>query len=228
MGEMRLLLIDDNSAVAQTLGLALSQYYDLSVATNGEDGLTLAREIRPDIILLDLNLPGISGLQVCNELRTIGVTAPILILTADNKLSTKLNLFSAGADDFMVKPFSLGELKARLNVVKQRLDRNRVYFNGLRTGSLVLDESTRSVIREGGQAISLRKKEYSILEHMIKNAGQTVSRRHLAISAWGESREPWSNTVDVHIKNLRDKIDKPYERPLITTVHGSGYRLETD
>jgi DNA-binding response OmpR family regulator len=226
MSELRLLLIEDNSAVSQTLSLALSQNYELIAASNGEDGLDIAREMRPDIVMLDLNLPGISGLEVCDELRKIGVTAPILVLTADNRLSTKLNLFASGADDFMVKPFSLGELKARLNVVKKRIDRQKLEASTLRTASLILDHSTRTVIRDGGQSIRLRHKEYDLLEELVKNVGQTLSRKRLAASAWGISYEPWSNIIDVHIKHLRDKIDKPYSRPLITTIHGSGYRLE--
>ena len=226
MGEMSVLLIEDNSAVSETLALALSKNYNFFSASTGQLGLSIASEISPDIIILDLNLPDISGLTVCERLRKIGVRTPILVLSGDNSLATKLELFAAGADDYLVKPFSLGELRARLKVIDKRIVSYRSALSNYKTASLVLDRDSRTVAREGGPAIALRRKEFAVLEYLIKNVGKIVSRDHLAADVWNKPAESWSNTVDVHIKHLRDKIDKPYDRPLITTVHGHGYRLE--
>lgn len=227
MGDMTILLIEDNSAVSETLALALSKNYHFLVTSTGQLGLQIIAKQKPEIIIMDLKLPDMSGLAVCQVIRKIGVKTPVLVLSADNQLSTKLELFAAGADDYLVKPFSLGELKARLNVIHNRVLSYRLALSNLNTPSLTLDKGNRTVSREGGQAIELRRKEYAILEYLVRNAGETVSRAHLANYAWASSSEPWSNTVDVHIKHLRDKIDKPYAKPLITTIHGFGYRLES-
>ena len=228
MGEMSVLLIEDNGAVIKALGLYLvSQNYLLTTAYDGQSGIDLALDKKPEIIILDLSLPDMSGLQVCHELRKIGVKAPILVLSSDDRLATKLDLFAAGADDYLLKPFSLSELKARLNAFSRRINNYRAVLVGLKTPSLILDEANQCVIREGGEAIELRRKEYDILEYLIKNVGKTVSRHHLASYAW-KTNEPWSNAVNVHISILRDKIDKPYNQPLITTIHGHGYRLEAN
>jgi DNA-binding response OmpR family regulator len=228
MGEIGVLLIEDNSAISGALGLALSQNYSFEIASSGKAGLEIIQKRKIEIIIIDLDLPDISGLQVCKRIRKIGVQAPILILSNDKRLSTKLELFDAGADDYLVKPFRLGELKARLNAIRTR---QQIYKLALlansKTPSLILNKTNQSVIRDGGQSISLRTKEYAILEYLVKNAGETVSRSLLASYAWEDQGEPWSNSVDVHIKHLRDKIDKPYKERLITTIHGYGYRLET-
>jgi two-component system OmpR family response regulator len=222
------ILIEDNRAVLETLSASLKNTYTLFSAQNGKQGLELIKTERPDLIILDLNLPDMSGLRICRETRRIGVKAPILILSGDSRLSTKLTLFNAGADDYLVKPFSLGELEARLSAMHRRLDQYKQMIANPRTSSLVLDRSSRSVIREGGQPITLRYKEYAILEFMIRNAGQTISRQRIIEAVWKDKRKPWSNAVDVHINSLRDKIDKPFDNQLIVSIHGVGYRLEAD
>ena len=222
------ILIEDNRAVLETLSASLKNNYTLFLAQNGIDGLELIKSERPDLIILDLNLPDISGLRICREARKVGVKAPILILSGDGRLSTKLSLFNAGADDYLVKPFSLGELEARLKAMYRRLDQYKQMVSNPRTSSLALDRSTRSVIREGGRAIALRHKEYAILEYLVKNAGQTITRERIVASVWQDKKKPWSNAIDVHVNSLREKIDKPFDRQLITTIHGVGYRLETD
>jgi two-component system copper resistance phosphate regulon response regulator CusR len=226
MGEMTILLIEDNSAVTETLSLALSGKYRLHLASSGELALELIGREIPDILILDASMPDISGIEFLRKVRKIGVKAPILILSGENNLRLKLELYEAGADDYLLKPFSLGELKARLAVYERHIIAFRLATSTLSTPSLVLDKSNCCVVREGGVSIDLRRKEFAILEYLIINAGQTVSRANLAAHAWNNMGEPWSNSVAVHIKHLRDKIDKPYAKNLITTIHGYGYRLE--
>lgn len=228
MGEMKVMLIESNSVVTETLNLALSQNYLVQSTNSPEKAKKLIESSKPDIIILDINLPDKTGYELCSELRTIGVTAPILVLGGDNKLETKIKVFEAGADDYLIKPFSLGELKVRLNAISRRLESYNLLLSSLGSPKLILDTSSHSVIRDGSQSIVLRRKEFAILEYLLENAGEIVSRQHLTLHAWDQGRDPWSNSLDVHIKNLRDKIDKPFKRKLITTVHGLGYRLEAD
>lgn len=228
MVEPKALLIEDNRAVSETISAAINTDYDLLSTGFGKEGLSLIKSERPEIIILDLNLPDISGLKICREARRIGVKAPILVLSGDGSLSTKLELFSAGADDYMVKPFSLGELEARLKAMSRRLNVYKQMMANPRTPSLVLDRATESVIRDGGHPIALRHKEYSILDYLIKNAGQTISRDRLVVHIWRNDKTPWSNSVNVHVKTLRDKVDKPFDKQLIRTIHGVGYRLENE
>jgi two-component system OmpR family response regulator len=226
MGEMKLVLIEADSTVSQTLASALSLTYDLFTASNGELGFKYIIESLPDIILIDNNLPDISGLQLISKIRQIGVKAPILVLGNDHSLKTKLDFFNASADDYVVKPFSLGELKARLAVNSRRVTSYKAAESNLKTPNLLLDRINRTVARDGGRTISLRPKEYAILECLVINVGHTVSPHTLALHAWKNLDQPWSNAITVHIKHLRDKIDKPYEIPLLSTIHGAGYRLE--
>lgn len=226
MGKLRVLLLERNSVISETLSVALSPNYSISTLQNSQKIYSAIRDKKPDIIILDLNATTRSGLEICSELRTIGVTAPILILGNRDSLETRIKLFEAGADDYITKPFSLGEFKARLRVIARRLETYNLLLSTLGSPKLILDSQSRSVIRDGSQSIKLRRKEFAILEYLLKNAGETVSRQHLATYAWKNTNDPWSNTVDVHIKNLRDKIDKPFKRKLITTIHGHGYRLE--
>ncbi|HEY1645542.1 MAG TPA: response regulator transcription factor [Candidatus Saccharimonadales bacterium] len=228
MIEPKAILIEDNRAVLETISTALLPSYNLSATSLGQEGLDLIKSTRPELIILDLNLPDISGLRVCREARRIGVKAPILVLSGDSSTSTKLALFSAGADDYMVKPFSLGELEARLKAMYRRLTAYKATLDDPRTPSLVLDRDTECVYRDGSPAIRLRHKEYAVLDFLIKRAGAVVSRAELASHVWESSAKPWSNSIDVHVKTLRDKVDRPFERKLIHSVHGVGYRLEDE
>ncbi len=225
VNKMKILLIEDNQAVSSTLNVALSKDYELTSTDRGEEGIFLQKEIDPEVILLDINLPDISGLRVCRKFREIGVKAPILIISSDNKVSTKLELFEAGADDYIVKPFSLGELTARIEVICKRMGYTNKTLGKLSTENISLDLDKKQVTRGDGIVISLRKKEAEILNYLILNVGKTVSRDLIASEVWGE-KGIWSNTIQVQIKSLRDKLDKPFKYPLITTIHGYGYRLE--
>jgi two-component system OmpR family response regulator len=223
----KLLVVDDDSSLAKALQLALHDSYDMDVALNGIQALFKTDNQHYGAIILDLNLPDMAGLVVCQELRSRGVSAPILVLSGEARVLTKINLLDAGANDYLTKPFSLGELKARLRVLLRSLPDHRPLPRKMRAGGLLLDRQMHTVTREG-VSISLRRKEFSLLECLMEHAGNVVTRAALVKHAWNGAEDPWTNTIDVHIKYLRDKLDRPFERPLIQTVHGLGYRLTAE
>ncbi|HVI60570.1 MAG TPA: response regulator transcription factor [Candidatus Saccharimonadales bacterium] len=222
---MKLLLIEDNREIGAALRQVLTADYSVTLTDSGLTGLKHARNKQFDLIILDLNLPDMAGLEVCQQLRADGFGGPVLILTGETKIMSKIKLLDAGADDYLTKPFSLGELKARLRVLLRRGQPPAADAEPLVVGDLVLDQRQRQV-RRGGQVIHLRRKEFALLECLMLHAGINVSRTLLGSYAWQGADKPWSNTIDVHIKHLRDKLDRPFEEDLITTVHGTGYRLE--
>lgn len=222
---MKLLLIEDDRGITTALAHALANTYELDVAYTGTGGLHKANIYHYDVILLDLNLPDMTGFAVCERLRRADHVTPILILTGECKVLSKVNLLDAGADDYLTKPFSLGELKARVRVLTRRSDSGRPRQRQLKTADLTLDSDTHHVTR-ADQLIKLRRKEFAILECLMQHAGSVVTRDTLTSHAWRENEDPWTNTIDVHIKYLRDKIDRPFDTPLIKTVHGFGYKLE--
>jgi DNA-binding response OmpR family regulator len=222
---MKLLLIDDSRDISLALSRALASLYDVVTARTGAEGLSKAMTSDYTCIVLDLGLPDMHGLEVCRKIRDYDRTTPIIILSGETKVLTKIALMDMGADDYLTKPFSLGELKVRLRALQRRAEiiasRNqKIEFIGL---SL---DSQRHMVERSGTPIKLRKKEFALLECLMHNAGQVVSRQALCNYAWHDGQEPWTNTVDVHIKYLRDKIDKPFDEALIRTVHGLGYKLE--
>lgn len=224
----QLLLIEDSPTISETLTQALSSSYDIDVAKDGEQGLAKVNQESYEAIILELGLPDRSGLAVCEELRNRGISAPILVISNDTNVLTKIKLLDAGADDYLTKPFSLGELKARLRVLQRRTSEQLEFRHtpsSLTIGELTLDRAGRQVKRKG-EIIDLRRKEFAILECLMLRAGTVVSRDTLTRYAWDGSEDNWTNTIDVHIKYLRDKVDRPFEIQLIKTVHGLGYRLD--
>lgn len=220
----KLLLIEDNRTIAAALVQALQTSYDIDVASSGKSGIYKSDREDYAAIILDLNLPDVSGLAVCQQLRERGLSAPILIVTAEYSVMSKISLLDAGANDYITKPFSLGELKARLRSLirghKPDASRNSI----LQTGPLQLNVITHVVTRDG-IPIALRRKEFAMLECLMTYHGSVVSRTALTRYAWNGSEENWTNTVDVHIKHLRDKIDRPFGSAFIKTIHGVGYQL---
>jgi two-component system OmpR family response regulator len=218
-----ILLVEDDRNIAGALAQALRSSYEVDIATSGQLAIYKNETGRYDIIILDLNLPDMSGITVCQELRDRGQTAPILILTAEANVMTKISLLDAGANDYLTKPVSLGELKARLRVLFRSQLPTHITSGKLTAGDVLLDRLTHSVSR-GGLPIKLRRKEFALLECLMEHAGSVVSRQTLSSHAW-QGDDLWTNTVDVHIKYLRDKIDRPFDQPIIQTVHGLGYKL---
>jgi two-component system OmpR family response regulator len=222
---INLLLIEDDREIATALCHVLAPLYNVTLIANGKSGLREALSGRFDMIILDLQLPDLNGLDVCHELREHDSTTPIMILTGQNRVIDKIQLLDAGADDYLTKPFSLGELKARLRVLQRRSHKPRAQASVLKVGDLILDRE-RHTVRRADQAINLRPKEFALLECLMLHTGTVVSRPILGHYAWQGNGKPWTNTIDVHIKHLRDKIDRPFRRPLIHTMHGLGYMIE--
>lgn len=189
----------------------------------GPDALYWARSTPYDLILLDLLLPGMNGLEVCRELRRGGCAVPILILTARGSVEDRVTGLDAGADDYLVKPFSLKELLARLRALGRRSDTG-ARQTVLQVGDLAMDTTTRRVSR-GERPIELTAKEYAVLECLLREPDRVFSRESVAEHVWNYDVYHQSNVVDVYVRNLRRKIDDDHERKLMQTVRGAGYRL---
>lgn len=219
---MRVLVVEDDSRIAGFLKQGLAESgYDVVVADNGEDGFLDARLNPYDLLVLDLMLPEMDGIEVARKLRAAGKTLPILMLTARDTEADKIQGLDVGADDYLTKPFSFGEFLARVRALLRResLTRSTV----MKIGDLELDTAGRRVYR-GGKEIELSGREYALLEFLVHRAGQIVTRDQLRDHVWGESGA-WSNVTDVYIGYLRQKIDAASEQPLIQTVRGIGYTL---
>lgn len=220
---MKLLVIDDNKKLAYEIKEFFRDIYLIDTAFSGEDGLYESSQHTYDLIIVDLGLPDISGKDVCKQLRKNNYTRPILILTGSLDLDGPVHLLDSGADDYVHKPCSLSELGARIRALLRR-GSSGLASSLLITGDLIVDVATRQVVRNG-EFIQLRRKEYCVLEYMLRNVGRVLTREMIISQVWGEEHEIDSNIIDVHINALRDKIDKPYDKKYIQTIHGIGYRL---
>ncbi len=220
---MRVLLIEDDRKAAKLLAKGFEEEgFIVDVAPTGEAGEEHAAVNEYDVIVLDWLLPGKDGLAVCQALRARELSTPILMLTARHSLADRVNGLTTGADDYLTKPFAFAELLARTRALlrRSRLARPPV----LRISDLTLDPGNRRVSR-GGVRIGLTSKEYTILEVLMQNAGETVSRTRLVERVWDEASEVLDNLVDVHVSHLRKKVDRGPGPQLIHTVRGFGYRL---
>jgi two-component system, OmpR family, response regulator len=220
----RILIIEDEAGITVALYTALIKSgYIVDTAKTGCSGLRKAGLKNHDIILLDLGLPDMSGLTVCKQLRLNGTMAPIIILTGEKTVRSKVSLFDAGAMDYVTKPFSLEELQARIRACLRPSNAQHGQAT-IHCGELTLDPANRSIERQD-MVVGLTRKEYAIIEYLMQNAGHPVTRSALLQYAWHGEEDAWTNTIDVHIKHLRDKLDRPFSQPLIKTVHGVGYKL---
>jgi len=218
----RILVIEDDDTIQKILkrGLAYEGYV-VDTAGDGETGLAIARERRPDLVILDLMLPGIDGLEVCRRIRA-GGNIPIIILTAKDDVSDRVLGLDSGADDYLVKPFELDELLARIRALLRRTQSERVQV--LNFQDLVLDTSTRQASRHG-RTISLTAKEYDLLELLLRHPRQVMTRETIFDRVWGYDFGGESNVLDVYIRYLRQKLESGGEARLIYTVRGVGYVL---
>lgn len=220
---MKVLVVEDNPRLADRIKNHLRKGYLVEVARSGDEAIIVATSHATDVILLDLGLPDMPGLEVCQKIRQLDITAPILVLTGIDDIPNRVALLNAGADDYMTKPFDTNELKARINALERR--RNRLPpQDDLTLQDLILSPANRTVTRSGID-IKLRRKEFDILEYLLRNNGRVLSRQMIINHAWVSTSAAWTGSVDVHIKQLRDKLDKPFPVKLIKTTYGVGYSV---
>jgi two-component system, OmpR family, response regulator len=223
---VRVLVVEDELRMAGLIRRGLvREGLAADVAEKGEDALWMSGAHEYDVIVLDVMLPGIDGFETCRRLRKNGIWAPVLMLTARDSVEDRVAGLDTGADDYLVKPFAFAELLARLRALVRRGDSERP--NVLEVGDLRLDPATREV-RRGDQEIRLSAKEFALLETFMRRPGEVLSRLHLLEHAWDFAYENRSNVVDVYVRHLRRKIDKPFGRRSLETVRGAGYRLRRD
>jgi len=221
---MKVLVVEDNPLLGDRIKTHLRKDYLVELARSGDEAISIATSHTNDVILLDLGLPDMRGLEVCQKIRELGITVPILILTGVDDVVSKVALLEAGADDYMTKPFDTSELKARINALERRRDKNPP-ADDIIIGDLIISPAKRTAFRSGIE-IHLRRKEFDILEYLAKNKGRVLSRQMIINHAWTSTSASWTGSVDVHIKQLRDKVDKPFPIHLIKTTYGVGYSID--
>ena len=221
-----MLVVEDEEKLAALLARGLREEgYSADIAGRGEDALWMARAVDYDAIVLDVMLPGQDGLSTCRALRGSGVWSPVLLLTARDAVENRVEGLDAGADDYLVKPFSFAELLARLRALVRRVPAERPVV--LEAGDLRLDPGAHRAWR-GATELHLSSKEFALLESFMRRPGQALSRLQLLESAWDDAYEARSNLVDVYVRYLRQKIDRPFDKHAIETVRHVGYRLRED
>ena len=220
---MKILVIEDDPTVGEFVRRGLEeQRWQADLVNNGLEGERMALSQPYDLVILDMRLPGRSGLDVLRTLRARGFERPVLVLTAQDAVDAKVETLRAGADDYVTKPFAFEELLARVEAL---LRRPRAMASPLlRVADLELDQGTRDV-RRGEESIELTPKEFAVLEYLMRHAGRVMSRTLITEYAWGYHFDPGTNIVDVVINHLRKKIDAKFEKKLITTVRGVGYMI---
>ena len=221
---MKILIIDDNQRLASRAKDRLQKWYTVELALSGEEGLEKLTGSPFDLVLLDLGLPGIKGDVVCRHIKDFWPETAILVVTGEGSLVSKVTLLDIGADDYITKPYETAELHARIRTLLRRRQ-NSTYREKLTVGTLVVDPESHVVTREG-KIIDLRRKEYNILEYLCLNPGRILTRDMIVHQAWPPHAEQSTNSIDVHMKQIRDKVDKPFKTKLIKTVYGLGYMIE--
>ena len=220
------MIIEDDKDVASFIRKGLAQAgYNVDHADNGKDGLFLATTERYDALIVDRMLPGVDGLAMIRTLRASDDRTPVLILSALGEVDDRVKGLKAGGDDYLVKPFAFSELQARLEALVRRAQTpTGAPATTLKVADLELDLLRREV-RRGGQPIDLQPREFQLLEFLMRHAGQVVTRTMLLEGVWDYHFDPQTNVIDVHVSRLRSKIDRGFDRPLLHTVRGVGYRL---
>ena len=222
---MRILIVEDDLEAADAMGRGLTEVgHDCVKAADGEEGLTAARGAEFDVMIVDRMMPKMNGVQLVESLRREGDRTPVLFLSALGEVGDRVDGLQAGADDYLVKPYAFAELIARIEALSRRRDTGSVHTL-LKVGELEMDLIARTVHRSGKE-IDLQPREFQLLEFMMRHAGQSVTRTMLLEKVWEYHFDPQTNVIDVHISRLRSKIDKGFDRPMLQTVRGAGYRLD--
>jgi two-component system OmpR family response regulator len=223
---VRLLIVEDEPKLAALLARGLREEgHVVDVAGEGEQALWMASAVSYDAVVLDVMLPGLDGFETCRELRRAEVWSPILLLTARDAVDDRVTGLDAGADDYLVKPFSFAELLARLRALTRRVPTERPVL--LEVGDLRLDPASHRAWRDGTE-LELSAKEFALLELFMRRPGRTLTRLQLLEGAWDMAYENRSNVIDVYVGYLRQKVDRPFGRHSLETVRGVGYRLRED
>jgi len=221
---MRILVVEDEKKVASFIKRGLEEeYYAVDVAHDGEEALYLAGTNDYDVIILDILLPKVDGLQVLDQIRTQGHTVPVLMLTAKDSVHDIVKGLDTGCDDYLTKPFAFAELLARVRALLRRKEREPV--TALAVADLHLDLTTHTVTRREIQ-IDLTAKEFALLEYLVRNANRVVTRTMIAEHVWNYDFDPMTNVIDVYVNHLRKKIDQDSDRKLIHTIRGAGYMVK--
>ena len=221
---MRILIVEDDPAIARFLERGLAAHGHRSVnVDNGQDGVMMATDESVDFVLLDIMLPGMDGQEVLKRIRARRPGLPILMLTARDELRDKVSALDSGADDYLTKPFDLDELLARMRALVRRADQPQA--SRIELGDLKMDLRSHRVWRKD-KLVDLSSREFALLEYFARHRGQVLSRQQILSGVWDYAFDPGSNIVDVYVRYLRNKLDRPGERSLIKTVRGAGYRFE--
>jgi DNA-binding response OmpR family regulator len=219
---VKILIIEDDVSLALTIKNFFNKVHIVDVSHQGQQGIVMAESNDYDVIILDLMLPDMDGIAICSELRVNNISTPIIMLTVKDKIEDRVTGLNIGADDYLPKPFSFTELEARLKAIARRP--RQMLKSKLKVGELVLDTNSNEVTFNGKKVV-LRRKELAILELLMRNPNKVLTREMIWNYAWDSASEPFTNTVDVHIKQLRTKIDQAFDVSLIKTVHGFGYKI---
>lgn len=221
---MRVLIIEDEHKIANALRKVLQQeHYAVDVCYDGEEGYAMASSQPYDLAIIDLGLPGKTGIEVIKELRDAGIHTPIIILTAKSSTADKVAGLDAGADDYILKPFAMDEVLARVRALLRRPTDQQATI--LRARDLALDTVTYEV-RRNGKLITLTSKEFALLEYLLRNQGRPLNKDEIISHVWDYDADVLPNTVEVYIRYLRQKIDDPFDYPLIRTARGFGYSIQ--
>jgi len=223
---MHILVVEDEQRLAYLLRrVLLEERHSVDLAHDGNTGLDLALSDTYDVVILDIMLPGIDGVEVCRQMRAERIMSPVLILTARGSVEDRVTGLNVGADDYLTKPFAMEELLARINALLRRRDQHFDENPRLNVGDLTLDLVGHEARRDG-RVIELTAKEFALLEYLMRHSGRVLTRTQIVDAVWRYDMEALSNVVDIYIHYLRDKVDQGYSHPLIKTVRGVGYKIE--
>ncbi|MES2588121.1 MAG: response regulator transcription factor [Bacteroidota bacterium] len=224
---MRILLIEDEKKTAQSLKIGLEENgYQVDLAFDGKEGLNACLENIYKVIISDIVLPQMNGIDLCKTIREKGIKTPVLMLSALGSTDEKVMGFDAGADDYLVKPFAFRELIARINVLNKRNAEIAEENRKLIFADLILDLDSKSAVRNG-TAIDLTQREFDLIKYFIENKNKVISKKAIAEDVWNINFDTGTNTIEVYVNYLRNKIDKPFSHKLIHTSHGMGYILKS-
>ena len=226
MDTKRILLVEDEQRIADTLRMGLAENgYKIEVAYDGKLGYKLFQSYPFNLVVLDINLPGIDGYELCKLIRKTNADIPVIMLTALGALDDKIEGYDAGADDYVIKPFEFRELLMKIRVLLRRAGNHQPVGNILTASDLQMNLDTREISRNG-ELINLTAKEFQLLEYLLRNKNRVVSRADIAINVWDIDFDTNTNIIDVYINYVRNKVDKPFDKKLIQTQVGMGYILK--